>query len=288
MMFHLHLLNETSGKIHTINIKPYDTAIGKAWSNLLKEAIDSSDCWLIENDRLYYLNDRWSKDNIIVKMKECIHIVNEYNNLIDVNLDNPDQDLMNYLHTFFEKLRGKDESPPEWYINAPREVKDAVTKFNVLIHRWEAYDSMRNKPKITVGFKNRPTREMTLEEKGCFNLDLKPGEVYLKYCHKGKDILDVFKDNDNHVGNENILPQHKISSDFNINFAWQMKDHRKEKFNDWLSTKKDFLKSININIDDPAVTIGRGAVGKVVFSDMKRLKRKLFGVTKIHNITYTE
>jgi hypothetical protein len=289
MIFHLHLLNERTNQVHILDLEPYDNILGRAWSSLLKEAIESKNCWLVETDRIYHLNDSWSKENILSRMQRCVDIVNIYDNIIDADLNSEvNQDTMNYLHTFFEKLRGKDEDPPKWYLDAPRQVKDAVSEFNVLIHRYEAYDSMNNHAKITVGYKHRPTREMTLEEKKYFNLDLRPGEVYLKYCHKGKDLLDVFKDQDEHIGDENILPQHKISSDFNINFSWMMQERRKQEFYRWLEENKSFLKSINIDIDDPSVTIGRGVVGKVIHNDMEELKKEIFGVTKIHDITYTE
>jgi hypothetical protein len=289
MIFHLHLLNEKTNQVHILDLKPYDNVLGRSWSSLLKEAIESKNCWLVETDRIYHLNDNWSRHNILLEMQRCIDIVNMYDNIIDSDLDGEvNQNTMNYLHTFFEKLRGKDEDPPRWYLDAPRQVKDAVSDFNVLIHRYEDYDSMKEHAKITVCYKHRPTREMTLEEKKCFNLDLQPGEVYLKYCHKGKDLLDVFKDQDEHIGDENILPQHKISSDFNINFSWMIQERRKQEFYRWLEENKSFLKSINIDIDDPSVTIGRGVVGKIVHNDMQELKKEIFGVTKIHDITYTE
>jgi hypothetical protein len=289
MLFHLYLLNEKTGSMHTIDIEPVNNILGQSWAALLKEAILSKNCWLVETDRIYHLNDEWSPENTIIKMNECIDVVNSYDNIINYKLDlNPDQEAMNYLHTFFEHLRGKDEDPPEWYINSPREVKDAVTLFNVLIHRYEGFIAKRHTAKITVSYKNRPTREMTLEEKKAFYPRVKAGDVYLKYCHKGKDLLDVFKDEDEHVGDENILPQHKISSDFNIvldNFIG--KNTAKNLFS-WLEDKKDFLKSIGIDINNPEITIGKGVVGKVITNDIEQLKNELFGVTKIHDITYTE
>jgi hypothetical protein len=294
MIFHLHLLNEKTGSLHTIDIQPSNNVLGQSWSSLLKKAILSKECWLVETDRIYHLNDEWSKDNILAKMKNCIKTVNDYDNIININLDdNIDQELMNHLHTFFEHLRGKDDNPPMWYINAPRNVKDAVTSFNVLIHRYEGFIMNYKHGKITVSYKNRPTREMTLEEKSYFNLDMQPGDVYLKYCHKGKDLLDIFKDKDEHVGDENILPQHRISSDFNLNFSWSwfMAENRKNEFNEfneWLQNKKEFLKSINIDIEDPSITIGKGVVGKIITDDLKQLQDSIFGVTKIHDITYTE
>jgi hypothetical protein len=289
MIFHLHLLNEKTSSLHTIDIQPANNVLGQSWSSLLKKAILSKECWLVETDRIYHLNDEWSKDNILVKMKNCIKTVNDYDNIININLDdNIDQELMNHLHTFFEHLRGKDDNPPMWYINAPRNVKNAVTSFNVLIHRYEGFIMNYKHGKITVSYKNRPTREMTLEEKSYFNLDMKPGDVYLKYCHKGKDLLDIFKDKDDHVGEENILPQHRISSDFNLNFSWFMNQNRKIEFNEWLQNKKEFLKSINIDIEDPSITIGKGVVGKIIADDLEQLQNSIFGVTKIHDITYTE
>jgi hypothetical protein len=289
MIFHLHLLNEKTGSLHKVDIKPVDNILGQSWAVLLKEAILDKNCWLVETDRIYHLNDEWSPENTIIKMNECIDIVNSYDKIIDYKLDlNPDQEVMNYLHTFFEHLRGKDEDPPEWYINSPRHVKDAVTLFNVLIHRYEGFIAKRQTAKITVNYKNRPTREMTLEEKKSFYPRVKAGDVYLKYCHKGKDLLDVFKDQDDHVGDENILPQHKISSDFNIVLDNFINRKTGLKLIDWLIEKKEFLKSINIDIEDPSTTIGKGVVGKIVCEDLEKLKNELFGVTKIHDITYTE
>jgi len=289
MIFHLHLLNEKTGSLHTIDIQPSNNVLGQSWSSLLKKAILSKECWLVETDRIYHLNDEWSKDNILSKMKNCIKTVNDYDNIININLDdNIDQELMNHLHTFFEHLRGKDDNPPMWYINAPRNVKDAVTSFNVLIHRYEGFIMNYKHGKITVSYKNRPTREMTLEEKSYFNLDMQPGDVYLKYCHKGKDLLDIFKDKDEHVGDENILPQHRISSDFNLNFSRSMDENIKNEFNEWLQNKKEFLKSINIDIENPSITIGKGVVGKIIADDLEQLQNSIFGVTKIHDITYTE
>jgi len=289
MIFHLHLLNEKTGSFHKVDIKPVDNILGQSWTALLKEAILDKNCWLVETDRIYHLNDEWSPENTIIKMNECIDIVNSYDKIIDYKLDlNPDQEVMNYLHTFFEHLRGKDEDPPEWYINSPRQVKDAVTLFNVLIHRYEGFIAKRHTAKITVSYKNRPTREMTLEEKKAFYPRVKAGDVYLKYCHKGKDLLDIYKDQDEHVGDENILPQHKISSDFNIVLDNFINRRTGENLFNWLEENKDFLKSINIDIDDPATTIGKGVVGKIVCEDLEKLKNELFGVTKIHDITYTE
>ena len=289
MIFHLHLLSEKTGFLHKVDIVPVNNILGQSWATLLKEAILSKNCWLVETDRIHHLNDEWSPENTIIKMNECIDIVNSYDKIIDVDLnENIDQDKMNYLHTFFEHLRGKDDDPPEWYINAPRNVKDAVTHFNVLIHRYEGFIMNHKHGKITVSYKNRPTREMNLEEKTHFNLDMQPGDVYLKYCHKGKDLLDVFKDKDDHVGDENILPQHRISSDFNVNFSWFMNENRKKEFDIWLEENQSYLKSINIDIEDPSITIGKGVVGKIITDDLNQLQTSIFGVTKIHDITYTE
>ena len=289
MIFHLHLLNEKTNSIHNIDIEPVNNILGQSWAALLKEAILSKNCWLVETDRIYHLNDEWSPENTIIKMNECIDIVNSYDNIINYKLDlNPDQEAMNYLHTFFEQLRGKDEDPPEWYINSPREVKDAVTLFNVLIHRYEGFIAKKHTSKITVSYKNRPTREMTLEEKKAFYPRVKAGDIYLKYCHKGKDLLDVFKDEDEHVGDENILPQHKISSDFNIVLDDFIGRNVAKNLFIWLGEKKDYLKSIGIDINNLETTIGKGVVGKVITNDIEQLKKELFGITKIHDITYTE
>jgi len=285
-MFHLHLLNEDTNKIHIINIEPLNNPLGNKWSRLLKKVIKNKNS-LVQTDRLYHINDKWYKHTILSKMQDCINIINNYDIIINTPL-NAKQETMNYFHALFVDLIGKDNGLSEWYVNSPKNVQDAVSEFNVLIHRFESYNSNKKNPKIAVSFKNRPTHKMTIEEKKCFNLNLKPGDVYLTYCHKGKDILTVFKDKDDHANEENIVPQYKITPDFNINFSKRMKEIRKIQFNNWLDLKKEFFNSIDINIDDPSTTIGRGVVGKVIHNNMDVLKKEIFGITKIHNITYTE
>ena len=81
MIFHLHLLNEKTNSIHKLDIEPINNILGQSWAVLLKEAILSKNCWLVETDRIYHLNDEWSPENTIIKMNECIDVVNSYDKI---------------------------------------------------------------------------------------------------------------------------------------------------------------------------------------------------------------
>jgi len=67
-----------------------------------------------------------------------------------------------------------------------------------------------------------------------------------------------------------------------------MNENRKKEFDIWLEENQSYLKSINIDIEDPSITIGKGVVGKIITNDLNQLQTSIFGVTKIHDITYTE
>lgn len=43
--------------------------------------------------------------------------------------------------------------------------------------------------------------------------------MYLNYCEVGKPLLDVFKDRDSIVGDNNIKPQRHYNADFMIKFG---------------------------------------------------------------------
>lgn len=286
MIVHVHLWNRNTKEIHKVSIQPTDDALGDGWFNLVKDMIDTKEP-LFETNRIYNLNDKWNSKLIADQLNECIDIVNEYDNLIDKKVtEKSNQEDMNYLHTFFENLRGKDESPPPWYNDSPDKVKKAVTDFNVLIHRYE--QTLSGYQRIVVGYKNRVAREMTIEEKRLFKVDRNPGEVYAKYCHKGKDLMDIFKDQDTFIGDDNILPQHRLSSDFVMNFDNTLKPKNKKKFNLWLHKNKERLKSINIDVDSDEVTKGYGVVGNIIAPDgPQKLAKKIYGITDILKVYYT-
>jgi hypothetical protein len=285
--FILYLLNANTNVTHKIKIKPIDNILGHSWSILLKEAIDKN-LKISEPDRIYALNDEWSKEKIVQELQERIDIVNMYqdNRIPFVLLSKEyNQDLFNKLHRFFEDFMHPDSGEPHnFYMTAHPYVKNAIREFNVLIHRYEQHDNIKC-PKINVSIHDRPTRDMVADECKLFGWNIKSGDVTLKYCHHGKHLYDYWKDKDDHIGDKNILPQFKISSDFKIYFGGTYKNKKKKEFYKWMDSEKEFLNSLGIVKDDPMLTIGLGVVGKVV-GDINKIKNDIYGITDIIKVEY--
>ncbi len=203
---------------------------------------------LFETDRL----DHWgtNKDTYINELNKQIDIINQYQYTVDRRVSsNITQQDLNYLHKFFEDLRGEVTEGTAWYNNAPEHVQVAVMRFNVLIHQLEF--SMRVKklhPTVVVTFKDRPRYELDEEDIKHFTYKWKRGTVYINYCHVGKTVLDAFNDDDNLV--EAIRPQTHYSADFMIKFGPSsnplLHKLREIMVNRWIKTKQ--LKFDNLNL----------------------------------------
>ena len=279
MIFYLDLIKDDM--IYTLAIESDDTILGKSWSKMLKDIIDSG-VSVSEPERIYSLNNKWNLSLIKEQLLNCIDVVNDYKHNTIIYKDN-----LNYLHKYFEDFMRPDKSQYKFYQDAPELVKLAIREFNILIHRYEHME--RNKGgKIVVSLDNRPSRTMTVEEASLFNTKIEPGDVVLKYCHKGKKIIDIFIDNElnnKHVGNKNIIPQKDISADFKIYFDNPFKYDFDLRFNKWLKTNIKFFNNIGIDFSDPMNTIGFGKVRKII-GDIDIIEKEIYGIKEIYNVRY--
>lgn len=168
-----------------------------------------------EDDRFSNWNDQ---SNLVEELNKQIDIINSYDNIIDRKISNSitQQDL-NYLHKFFEDLRGEVVVGTEWYHKSPEHVRIALSQYNVLIHKLEEYLRSKNYPTLVITFKDRPWFELDKDDIKHFTFCWQKGTVYINYCHVGKPILDVFKDHDKIA--EGVRPQTHYSADFMIKFG---------------------------------------------------------------------
>ncbi len=194
----------------TLEFKLRNTDIARKWFSEISK-----------NYKLYETNrfSNWGNNNYIDRLNYHIDIINTYDNIIDskVTKCSTQQDL-NYLHKFFEDLRGDVVTGTVWYNNAPQTIKHSINEFNILIHQFESYLRTKNKhPTVVVTFKDRPTISLNKNDMEHFTFKWTSGTVYINYCQTGKTILDVFKDRDN-IAN-GIRPQEYYSADFMIKFG---------------------------------------------------------------------
>lgn len=242
-MFELVLTNGSDDLKLLFNLR--DTKIAHKWYLEL-----AKDYELFETDRL----DHWGtdKDKIINELNSQIDTINAYEYIVDQRVtSNTTQQDLNYLHKFFEDLRGEVSVGTLWYNSAPENVQISIMRFNVLIHQLEF--TMRVKelhPTAVVTFKDRPRFELDSDDVKNFTYKWQQGAVYINYCHVGKTVLDAYNDKDNIV--EAIRPQTHYSADFMVKFGPSsnpvLHKLRTMIVNKWIKSKKFKFDNLNLGM----------------------------------------
>jgi hypothetical protein len=239
-MFKLILTN--GDEDYEISFKVRNTHIAKKWYSEL-----------CKNYELYETNrfTNWSYTNLIDELNENIKIINRYDYIIDKNLSStPTQQELNYLHKFFEDLRGDIVKGTDWFRRAPDTVKHSVEQFNILIHQLEANIRTTNHPTVVVTFKDRPIFNLENDDLKHFTYCWTKGTVYINYCQVGKTVLDIFKDNDKIT--EGVRPQQYYSADFMIKFGptipYPVYLIRKAYIHLWLMFQRFKFKNLNLGM----------------------------------------
>jgi hypothetical protein len=240
-MFELVLTNGVTDL--KLIFKVRDTAIAQKWFCELQKNYE-----LFETDRF----SNWNNDSIIKDLNFHIDVINGYDNIVDKKVSaNTSQQDLNYLHKFFEDLRGEITAGTTWFNTAPVNIQHSVERFNVLIHQLESTLRTGNKhPTVDITFKNRPRLELDDKDITHFTYKWESGCVYIGYCHVGKDVLDVYKDKDNLT--DAVRPQTHYSADFVVKFGpgtnWVSYFIRSLLIKQWLKTRNFQFKNLNIGM----------------------------------------
>lgn len=262
-MFELILTNGKEDLSLFFSIR--DTNIARKWFNELQNLYP-----LYEVDRF----SNWGSHDFVKQLNECIDIINNYDFIIDrYASEKSTQEDLNYLHKFFEDARGEIIEETDWFKNSPIEVKQAIQRFNVLIHQLESELRTKGKhPTIVVTFSNRPRLELTEDDCKHFTYKWDSGAVYINYCQVGKTVLDAFKDNDTIA--KAIRPQTHYSADFMIKFGPSTPGWifylRSLLIKVWLRSKNFKFKHLNIGMIPVADLIG--IVDKDTLLKFKKVK----------------
>lgn len=249
---------------YALKYNVYNTPSAVRWFRSLVEQV-SIDNTVAEPDRLYnFPNNTWTEDKIVNELNSCIDIINQRTQVIQhtAYVGMP-QEQLNHLHHYFENLRGGVLSPAEYWNNATFEEKEALERYNVIIHRAENFYHNQQKssfyPRIVCRFKDRTRYNILDEDYQYFTLTRKFGEVYINYCEVGKPLYDVYKDGDNIVGEDNIRPLRYYSCDFTAYFHNRSQDSV-DKFlqgmNNWWDQNNNYLSALGFTKDDPKNAIG--------------------------------
>jgi hypothetical protein len=235
-----------------------DSNIAKKW------AIEVNKNYTIyENDRfINWTNNKKDKTYYVNELNKQMKIVDDYVPKIIpffFNIDQVNQNSFNILHKFFEETRGPIEDPPEFYKNSPRDVQEAINRFNIMIHEFESWmfnqtkNNAHPESRVIVTFNNRIRYELEDEDYDHFTFKWTFGDVYINYCEVGKTVIDVIKDNDKIVGDSNIRPLRYYSADLQVKFSPTVDDteynRRKEIIKNKYIEKQDFFESLGLFYD---------------------------------------
>lgn len=265
MKFKIVFKNQNN-KEYALEYNVYNTPIAVKWFELLKEQIIEKDCKVKEPDRLYnFPNNLWTEEKIITELNKSIDVINEHETVIfhKAYIGMP-QEQLNILHHYFEKLRGAVSNPADFYKRSNKTQRLALDRFNVIIHRAENFYANCNYskfyfPRIVVTFDKRKKMMLDDDDYVHFTLIRKFGEVYINYCEVGKPLYDVYKDDDDIVGEDNIRPLKWYSPDFTAYFHNRPKE-RVEVFlngmDSWWNKNHNYLTALGFTKGDPKNAIG--------------------------------
>lgn len=259
---------------YALNYKVYDTPIAVKWYNALCEQVIKKDKTAKEPDRLYnFPEDIWNEEKIVSELNKCINIINKDEIVIkhEAFVGMP-QEQLNHLHHYFEKLRGASGDPAEYYLKAETNQQLALERYNIIIHRAENFYLENNinrskiSPRIVVTFNGRKKQLLDDEDYKHFTLHRKFGEVYINYCEVGKPLYDVYKDDDDIVGEDNIRPLKWYSPDFTayyFNRPIETVNQFSKGMEQWWDRNNNYLSALGFTKGDPKNAIGNIPVAMI-------------------------
>ena len=211
----------------TYNIN--ETSIAQRWATLLDEAIQQ---YTIDDPKRLYGFDTLDIERIkaVNAINKCVDTINNYSPGFVERRMTPEliQDDLNYLHHIFEVYHGMLNEPHEFFVEAPKEVRQALGQLNLEVHRCEsmAEGTVRKMlPGHFVTYYDQPrgpgVRTLEDEDYEHFTEFVEFGTVYLLYVEIGKTLQDMALDDDDHIGDEAYKPFRHYASDFIIRY-WGM------------------------------------------------------------------
>ena len=210
----------------TYNIN--ETSIAQRWATLLDEAIQQ---YTIDDPKRLYGFDTLDieRQKAVDAINHCVDVINEYSPGFVERRMTPEliQDDLNYLHHIFEVYHGMLNKPHEFFLEAPKEVRQALGQLNLEVHRCEAMAEgtvRKMLPTHLVTYYDQPRGPgiRTLEDRDYehFTDYFEYGTVYLLYVEIGKTLQDMAIDDDDHISDEAYKPFRHYASDFVIRY-WE-------------------------------------------------------------------
>lgn len=236
------------------------------WLSSLRKALPFG---INERNRIYNMPGQgWNRSTICMEMTSCMKRIEEFHQGVFETWPHPtmDHEATNSMHLAFERLRGSIDQPSQMYLDSPLHVQMEICRYNVLIHRWESF-VMKGPPRVVCTFQ-QPFREwMDDEDFESFSLSHGYGAMLINYPQVGKQLLDVFRDDDSIVSPEAIRPMDRYAAGFVLRFA-EINDATamdlQGSFDSWFLSNQDHLGSLGFRREDPRLAVGYIQVGDLI------------------------
>ena len=208
---------------------------------------------------MYNLNKNMNAQFIKENLNRLIKEVDSVEKLFDMEiLDIDDQDLLNKIHSIFEKHHGKLD---EWQENPmfrdkPDSFRKNLSEINQFVH---ACETQGGSPRIRVVWFDLPKyKRFSDEDYKLFTNEINFGSIYHLYADVGKNIESLSVDNDEH--HHDFVPNLHYSADFVVRFDEFNKDKARiveKKYKQYIERNKNYLSSKGYQDDDARLTKGR-------------------------------
>ena len=188
-------------------------------------------------------------------------------------------DTCNQLHRYFEDLQGQSWNLSPYYKMADNETKYAIRQLNNLCHeieslvlaiRKKAFEPEWTRPSQITTFLHAPRYELQDDDFEFFKhnrYDRELGGVYLHWSQIGKTLFEVFRDNDEAVGEGGINHQQYYSGEFDIEWGQTINENTFDWKKEEMDQFRSWLKNNNHDWNDPKLALGYIKLGQV---DLKR------------------
>ena len=188
-------------------------------------------------------------------------------------------DTCNQLHRYFEDLQGQSWNLSPYYKMADNETKYAIRQLNNLCHeieslvlaiRKKAFEPEWIRPSQITTFLHAPRYELQDDDFEFFKhnrYDRELGGVYLHWSQIGKTLFEVFRDNDEAVGEGGINHQQYYSGEFDIEWGQTINENTFDWKKEEMDQFRSWLKNNNHDWNDPKLALGYIKLGQV---DLKR------------------
>lgn len=270
------ILGNASNSTYTLTFELLDIPIAHKWLNELAEFIDNNQPF---DDRERFYNFPYSKfttEYVVNYLNSLIDTINEYApGLVEHRaFATMSQDTLNYLHHIFEVYHGlyDEQQSNTFFNNAPLNVKQALSDLNIWIHRYETLNGM---PRFVGTWYGKPSRKVLAEEDfQHFSLVEHWGDLMINYCEVGKNLFDIFHDNDQYIDPIAFKPLHYYSVDFTVRFtneSDQYYNNLTDQVWEYYDTHQTFFQTHGYKKYDPKLALGWLSIGKIITIESKEV-----------------